>query len=252
MKRQADAAGRGFDGQHVVIVGGNSGIGLAVAKRLAGLGADLTLVARDEARLALVATDLAGGGATRPRTVALDVRDEPAVRAAAASIPPARHVFVSAASFAGGDVFGESLTEARAAFDARVWGALHVVRAFAPRMRGPQDSIVLTGGISTDRPTKGAWPTAIGTAATEQLARLLAVECAPLRANAVSPGWTDTPMWDGLLGEGKAETFAGVQGQIPTGRIATADEVAAVVAMLMSNLAMNGEIVHVDGGHRLR
>jgi len=74
---------------------------------------------------------------------------------------------------------------------------------------------------------------------------------APLRCNAVSPGWTDTPMWDRILGEGKDEIFRGVAARTPVGRLMAADEVAEAVIFLMSNRAVTGEILHVDGGQRL-
>lgn len=248
----SSAFARDLAGQHVVVIGGSSGIGLAVAQRALRLGAGVTLAARSVERLALAKSRLTADGPADVRLRPLDIRDAAAVTEVLAGIDAPQHVYISAAAFAGGSLLDESLDAARDALEARIWGALHVVRAVASRMRGPDASFVLTGGISTDRPAKGAWPTALGTAGVEQLARLLALELAPLRVNAVAPGWTDTPMWDALLGVQKADTFASVRAQIPTGRLATADEVAEVVTMLMTNRAMNGEVIHVDGGHRLR
>jgi NAD(P)-dependent dehydrogenase (short-subunit alcohol dehydrogenase family) len=238
-------------GQHVVVIGGSSGIGLAVARRALASGATVTIAARTASRLANAAAQLQGIGPSSVRTHVLDVQDATSVQQFFDESLPPRQLFVSAAGFAGGSILRDPVDAARAAFDTRVWGAVEVVRAAATRMQGPDDSIVLTGGISTDRPSAGAWPTALGTAATEQLARLLALELAPLRVNAISPGWTDTPMWDAVLGDGKPDTFAHIRTRIPTGRLATPDDVAQVVTMLMTNRAMNGEIVHVDGGHRL-
>jgi NAD(P)-dependent dehydrogenase (short-subunit alcohol dehydrogenase family) len=183
--------------------------------------------------------------------VATDVTDEAAVKQAFASVEAPDHVHVSAASFVGGSVLDTDMASLRAALDARLWGAVHVVRAAAPRMQGPGGSFVFTGGVSSDRPAKGAWPTAVGTAAAEQLARCLALELAPLRFNAIAPGWTDTPMWDGLLGNAKAETFAAVAGRTPNGRLVHADEAAQAVLLLMANRALNAEVLHVDGGLRL-
>jgi NAD(P)-dependent dehydrogenase (short-subunit alcohol dehydrogenase family) len=239
-----------FKDQHVVVVGGSSGIGLAVAAGALRNGAQVTLMGRSTERLDTALTQhLKAPGAAR--ALALDVTDEAAVRQAFAAIAAPDHVYVSAAGFVGGSVLDSDMASLRAALDARLWGAVHVVRAAAPRMRGPGGSFVFTGGISSDRPAKGAWPTAVGTAAAEQLARCLALELAPLRFNAIAPGWTDTPMWDGLLGGAKAETFASIAAHIPTARLASADEVAAAVLLLMANPSINAEVLHVDGGHRL-
>ncbi|MDG0853761.1 SDR family oxidoreductase [Roseateles puraquae] len=234
--------------QHIIVVGGSSGIGLAVAATALRAGARVSIMARSRARLDRARQQLDAGDALQ--TVAVDVTDESTVQLAFAGLPAPDHVHVSAAGFVGGSVLGTPMTELRAALDARLWGAVHVVRAAAPRMTAG-GSFVLTGGISTERPAKGAWPTAVATAAAEQLARCLALELAPLRFNAIAPGWTDTPMWDGLLGASKADTFAAVAGRTPTGRLVTADEAAQAVLLLMSNASLNGEILHIDGGLRL-
>jgi NAD(P)-dependent dehydrogenase (short-subunit alcohol dehydrogenase family) len=233
--------------RHLVVVGGSSGIGLAVARQARAAGARVTLVARSTDRLRDAARTLDDSVAVVP----VDVTDAQAVQLAFDSIARPDHVYLSAASFVGGSVLETPLSQLRAAFETRLWGAVHVVRAVAPRMQQRGGSFVLTGGVSTDRPAQGAWPTAVATAAAEQLARCLALELAPLRFNAVAPGWTDTPMWDSLLGDAKAATFASVAGRLPTGRIASADEVAQAVLLLMGNASINAEVLHVDGGHRL-
>jgi NAD(P)-dependent dehydrogenase (short-subunit alcohol dehydrogenase family) len=232
---------------HVVVVGGSSGIGLAVARQALAAGARVTLMARSADRLQAAARTLV----ERVAIVPVDVTDAHAVQVAFDGIERPDHVYLAAAGFVGGSVLETPLPQLRAAFEARIWGAVHVVRAVAPRMQERGGSFVFTGGVSTDRPAPGAWPTAVATSAAEQLARCLALELAPLRFNAVAPGWTDTPMWDGLLGEAKAATFASVAGRLPTGRIASADEVAQAVLLLMGNASINAEVLHVDGGHRL-
>jgi len=237
-----------FQDQHVAVVGGSSGIGLAVARHALAAGAKVTVMSRDAARLDAA---LSGPLQGRARGVAVDVGDEAAVKRAFDRIDPPRHVYVAAAGFVGGSVLDTPLATLRAAIDVRLWGAVHVVRAAALRMQAGGGSFVFTGGVSSDRPVAGAWPTAVATAATEQLARCLALELAPLRFNAIAPGWTDTPMWDALLGTGKAETFASVAAKLPTGRIASADEAALAVLLLMANGSINAEVLHVDGGHRL-
>ena len=57
-------------------------------------------------------------------------------------------------------------------------------------------------------------------------------------------------MWDAILGEAKQDAFQEVAAKIPTGRLATAEEVASTVIFLMSNSSITGEVIHTDGGHR--
>jgi len=142
------------------------------------------------------------------------------------------------------------MADFRQAIDTRVWGQYMWWRAAVPKMNGT-GSLTFTGGLSSARPVAGAWATAVATAAAEQLARALALELAPIRVNAISPGWTDTPMWDSILGEAKQEVFGGVATQVLVKRLSTSEEVAQAVIFLMNSGTITGEVIHVDSGHRL-
>ncbi|MEM8909751.1 MAG: SDR family oxidoreductase, partial [Bacteroidota bacterium] len=123
-------------------------------------------------------------------------------------------------------------------------------RAAAPKMR-PQGSIIFTGGVSTDRPIAGAWVSGLATASAEQLARVLVMEFPQIRFNAIAPGYTDTPMWDTIFGADKTAVLATVAEKLPSQKIASPEEVASAVLLLMSNHSITGEVIHVDGGGRL-
>ncbi|MDX2014056.1 MAG: SDR family oxidoreductase [Myxococcaceae bacterium] len=231
--------------QRVVVVGGASGIGLAVAAAAAREGALVDVHDVDPAAVARVKDTLPRG---RHRVV--DILDEAAVVNAFDEPGPLDHVYV-AAGFAGASsiVDGDLAAQWRI-IDVRLKGSAHVVRAASKRMR-PAGSFTLTGGVSTDRPAKGSWAINVSTAATEQLTRTLAVELAPLRFNAVAPGWTDTPMWDRVLGPNKAQVFSDVAQTLLTKRLSRPDEVAEAVLFLMRTEAITGEVLHVDGGGRI-
>lgn len=235
--------------QHVVIVGGSSGIGLATAQLAQQLGAAVTLVGRNPERLQRAVDEL-GGELGGVRSAIADAADEAAIQQAFADLPPIHHVYVAAGSFVGGDVLTGEMADFRRAIDTRVWGAVHVVRAAVPKMAG-SGSLTFTGGLSSDRPVKGAWATAVSTAAAEQLARALALELAPMRVNAIAPGWTETPMWNDILGADKQAIFGQVATQVPVKRLSAATDVAQAVIFLMTSPTVTGEVVHVDSGHRL-
>jgi NAD(P)-dependent dehydrogenase (short-subunit alcohol dehydrogenase family) len=231
--------------QRVVVVGGASGIGLAVARLAAADGASVDVLDLNPSALSRVKDELPAG-----RHQVVDVLDERAVKTAFEAAGPIDHVYVSA-GFTGPTALmeGDLATQWRI-IDVRLRGSAHVVRAAAAQVR-PGGSFTFTGGVSTERPAKGSWAINVSTAATEQLARTLAIELAPVRFNAVAPGWTDTPMWDAVLGENKAQVFEQVSQSLLTKRLGTPQDVAAAVVFLMRNDAVTGEVLHVDGGGRI-
>lgn len=232
-------------GQQVVVVGGSQGIGLAVAQLAYAQGARVIIMGRSKARLQAAAAATEGMA-----WVEMDVGDEAAVARAFAPIESINHVYVAAGATRLGSILDEPVAAQVAPLVERVWGSVYVIRAVAHKI-APGGSITLTGGISTDRPVAGAWVSSVGTAAAEQLARIMALDLAPIRFNAVSPGWTDTPMWDRVLGEHKAGVLQGAAERSLVKRIATPEEAAEAVVFLMRNGSVTGEVLHVDGGARL-
>lgn len=231
--------------QGVVVIGGSTGMGFAVAKLAKEQGANVTIAGRTESTLRAASEALGGVS-----YVVMDVASEDDVNRVFASFTTVDHIYIAAGSTALGSVFDGSVVAMMAPIVERVWGAVYVIRAAAKKIPAG-GSITFTGGLSTDRPVPGAWVSGIGTAATEQMANVMALELAPVRVNAVSPGWTDTPMWDRVLGDNKDAVLSGVAEKLPVKKIATADEVAEAVLLLMTNRSITGERLHVDGGARL-
>ena len=92
---------------------------------------------------------------------------------------------------------------------------------------------------------------AITNGAADTLTRSLAVELAPIRVNAISPGVVDTGAWDALGAEGKGKLFADLTAQNPARRIGTTDDIASAAMLALTNTFMTGLTLHVDGGERL-
>jgi NAD(P)-dependent dehydrogenase (short-subunit alcohol dehydrogenase family) len=230
----------------VVVVGGSSGMGLAVAQMAFELGAEVTLTSRNLNKAIAAASSIAAS----VKGLALDVDDEQAVNAFFKPFSSIDHIYIAAGSTKLGSVSDGVLEEAMLSFNTRILGNLRVVRAVSNKIN-TTGSITFTGGVSTDRPIAGAWVSGLGTASAEQLARVLVMELPHIRFNAVSPGYTDTPMWDAIMGENKASILASVAEQLPVKKIATPEEVASAVVFLMSNASVTGEVIHIDGGQRL-
>ncbi|MBN8848560.1 MULTISPECIES: SDR family oxidoreductase [unclassified Sphingomonas] len=225
-------------GQRVLVVGGSSGIGLAVARSAAAAGAGVTIAARDPGRLAEVVAHLGAGAAREP----LDTTDAAQVEAFFAAAAPFDHIVVTAAALRSGPVRDLPLEAARATFASKFWGPYLIAR-FA-RFSG-EGSLTLVSGAAGRRPRAGRGPVAAACAAIEALTKVLAAELAPVRVNCVSPGLTDTAM---LRAAGAAIS---VPPGLPAKRIGTPEEVAFQILSCAVNPYMTGAIVDIDGGMSL-
>ncbi|MFA1538933.1 SDR family oxidoreductase [Actinomadura monticuli] len=234
---------------NVMIIGGGSGMGLALARTLLMDGADVTIAGRSEDRLAAARTELESAGHGKIRTVRADIGREEDVAALFARAGEVEHVAVTAADATG--VYGRTpdlpTATARAVLDAKLLGAWLVGKHGAGRVTG---SITFTSGINAYRPNGANTIMAAANGALASLARGLAIELAPVRVNVVSPGWVDTPIWE-QLGVDKGAAFAELAGRLPARRIGTPDDIAQAFVSVMGNGFITGTVLHVDGGHHL-
>lgn len=232
--------------QTVVIFGGTSGIGLSAAIQAKAAGAQVIVIGfeRDKAQQAAAANGFAGWRVA-------DVTHSETIAAALADIPHVDHLVLLAGSFVIGKVLEAELHHLHRAFDERIWAALHVIRALGDRLvQG--GSITFISGALADRPSaNGTAVLAAASAAMEALARGLALELAPTRVNTLSPGTTDTPLLSRALGDQRDAYVASLTEKLPLHRLGTAAEAGAAVVFLMSNGAMNGATLNIDGGSRL-
>jgi NAD(P)-dependent dehydrogenase (short-subunit alcohol dehydrogenase family) len=106
-------------------------------------------------------------------------------------------------------------------------------------------------GIAAYRPAARGSVVAAVNAALEGLVRALAVELAPIRVNAVSPGWVDTTIWTQVAGDRKAEMLAAMAERLPVGRVGQPEDIADAISFLIGNGFSTGTTLHVEGGHRL-
>ena len=108
-----------------------------------------------------------------------------------------------------------------------------------------------SSGEAATKIAVGTMGVAITNAAADTLARSLALELAPLRVNAISPGVIDTGAWDALGEQAKADYFAVHSASNPVRRLGTADDIAAAVLFALTNTFLTGQTLHVDGGEPL-
>jgi NAD(P)-dependent dehydrogenase (short-subunit alcohol dehydrogenase family) len=230
----------------VVVIGGSSGIGLATAQRAADAGARVTIVGRDEDRLA-AARDRLGGDVG---SVALDVADEGSVESLFQSLDRVDHVATLAGTHVAGTLADLDTAAMRGPVDNRFWGVVHVCKYAAPRMDG--GSITICTGAGVARPRSGASIVSAAAGGSEVLARAMALELSPIRVNVIRPGIVDTPLLDRMAGDHRDEVVAGMAKRIPAGRVAQPDEIARAIEFLMTNEYVTGSVLTIDGGHSLR
>lgn len=228
-----------LNGQRVLVIGAAGGIGAASVAAFAGAGAKVIAAGRTLAKLEVVAS------AHSAQAMVLDLLDADAVEAFFVEQAPFDHVVVAAASTRGGPVAALPLADAKASMESKFWGAYHVAR-FA-RIEGAGSLTFVSGFLST-RPSATSVLQGAINAALEALARGLALEKAPVRVNAISPGVIDTPLWEGMKEDDRRAFFASTAGKLPARRIGQPEDIAQAILFVATNPFATGTTVTVDGG----
>ncbi|TPL86108.1 SDR family oxidoreductase [Mesorhizobium sp. B2-3-12] len=236
--------------QKILIVGGGSGMGLALARRCVEAGADVTIAGRGEDRLRRACEAL--GNPAGLDVAVVDITREDQVAALFAGIGGLDHIVSTAADIEGayGLLPELDLKAAQRVVDGKLFGPLLLAKHGAPRLAAA-GSMSFVSGIAAYRPAARGSVVAAVNAALEGLVRALAIELAPIRVNAVSPGWVDTEIWAQVAGDRKAETLAAMAERLPVGRIGQPDDIADAILFLIGNGFTTGTTLHVEGGHRL-
>ncbi|PDT03427.1 short chain dehydrogenase [Rhizobium chutanense] len=242
--------GIGIEGAKVIIVGGSSGMGLALAMRLLEEGASVTIAGRSEDRLAAACRHL--GGHSKLVTHVVDIAREEEVAALFRKSGSVDHIVSTAADIEGAYQFLPSieLAAAQRVVESKFYGPLLLAKYGAARLP-PSGSITFTSGVAAYRPAARGSVVAAVNAALEGLVRALAVELAPIRINAVSPGWVDTPIWNFVAGDARQATLEAMAQRLLAGRVGQPEDIADAIRFLIGNGFTTGTILHVEGGHRL-
>ncbi|MEV6107347.1 SDR family oxidoreductase [Streptomyces sp. NPDC051940] len=230
-----------------LVIGGTSGVGLAVARQLAGQGHTVHIAGRDTERLnratAAIDGDVHGH--------VLDAADAQAGASLAARIAPIHHLVITLAGKGGAGLLGDlPIDGLRQAFEEKYWPTVTAIQTSLAHL-GENASITLVGAVTARAAMPGTAGIGSLNAAVEGLVRPLAAELAPIRVNAVSPGYVDTPWWDGLAAEDRSAFFKQAADTLPTKRIATASDIAEAIVLLATNPNITGTVIETDGGARL-
>ena len=241
--------------RQAVITGGGSGIGLAIARRLAAEDCAVVLLGRNAARLETAAATIRGA-----RTAVCDVGDGEEVARIFAGLGPV-HVLVNNAGVVETAPFAKTSDDAwRRMLDVNLMGAVHCIRAVLPAMREMAAARIVN--IASTAALKGYAYASAYTATKHALlglTRALAQELARtgVTVNAVCPGYTETAIVEDAVatiaaktGRSKEDARAELAAANPQGRLITPAEVAQSVAWLVSPAAraITGQAIVVAGG----
>src|SRR3954447_9813956 len=247
-----------LSGHVAVVTGGNSGIGLGMADGLARAGADVSIWGRDAERNAAAREQLAAHG-TRVQALGCDVSDPAAVDAAfeqvVAELGGGDSCFANAGVGSGGTPFVEmSLEEFRRVTSVNLEGAFLTLQGAAKRMveRGGGSLVGIASLAAVEGQPRGQNYGA-SKGGLVSMIRACAVELARygIRANAILPGWIETPMAEGFLNNEIVREK--VLPRVPARRWGAPEDFAGLAVYLASPASAyhTGDAFLIDGGYRV-
>jgi len=226
-------------GKKVVVVGGSSGIGYSTAELAKRQGAEVTVASHNPERLNTAATKLGVTG------IAADVTSDDSIASLFRKCGTVDHVVLTAAQLRTGPFKTVAMDDVRATMESKFWGAWRVARYAEIRAGG---SLTLVSGFLSVRPRPNSAIVGAANGALESLARSLALELAPVRVNAVSPGIIDTPIRAAMPEQARKDMLAKTAAALPVGRVGTGEDIAQQILAFMAIGFATGSIVYLDGG----
>lgn len=228
----------------VVIAGGTSGIGLATAALLAKEGNEVFITGRNEQKLQQALATLPASA----RGQAVDSTDIPTLKTMMAATGSIDHLVLALSGGKGAGLFKDlDLAQLREGFEEKFFPQLQTLQAALPYIVAG-GSITFISAVSGHARMPGIAGLAAINGALEVIVPILAKELQPIRVNAVSPGIIDTPWWDFMPADRRRETFRQYAQSTPAGRIGQPEDIARMVALLIGNTFITGQVMTVDGG----
>jgi NAD(P)-dependent dehydrogenase (short-subunit alcohol dehydrogenase family) len=226
----------------VVVVGGSSGMGLAVAQGSVDSGARVVIASRSQAKLTAAADRI--GKEVHWQVV--DTTDEAAVADLFGRLGVIDHLVIPGSSVRTGPLRELPLADAQFTMQSKFWGPYLCARY--ARIH-PGGSIIFFSGILSRRPGLNDAVLASVNAAVEAMGRALAKDLAPVRVNVISPGMTaGTGAYLKMPQDARQAMFGAVAERLPVGRVGRPEDIADAALMLMSNGFITGVVLDVDGG----
>jgi NAD(P)-dependent dehydrogenase (short-subunit alcohol dehydrogenase family) len=224
--------------QNVVVIGGTSGLGRAVAQAATEAGATVTILGRS--------------AGTSANGISVDIADPVSLARAFSQIEQQagkiHHLVLTSGARVGSPKLPDlSQQELLLAFNVKVFGYVQAIQAALPSL-ADDASITLTSGILARKYGAGGLLKSMVNASVEAMGKNLAKELAPRRVNVLSPGVVDTELWGEPGSDSRKATMARVGAGLPVGRVGQAQEVAQAYLLAMQNGFMSGAVLDIEGG----
>jgi meso-butanediol dehydrogenase / (S,S)-butanediol dehydrogenase / diacetyl reductase len=243
-----------------LVTGGGTGIGAAVARRLAADGYAVAVTGRRPEPIEEVAREIGGLAVAADTGVAVDA--ERVVAATVGLFGRLDALVLNAGVGGEGSLLELDPETFENVFATNVTGAFLMARAAIPHLLERRGAIVSVASVAALRAAPASLAYCSSKAALAMLTQCIALDHGPagVRANCVCPGWVRTPMADdemdwlaGQLDATREDAYAEVTAEVPLRRPSSPEEIAATVAWLLSTDAsyVNGAVIPVDGGHTM-
>jgi NAD(P)-dependent dehydrogenase (short-subunit alcohol dehydrogenase family) len=231
-----------LENNKIVVVGGSSGMGRAIAKKSYQLGGQVTIASRSKERLRAAAKYIGEG----TEIVMVDTTNEASVSQLFKQVGKINHLVISGSSVRTGTLRDMPLEDGLYTMQSKFWGP-YLCAKYA--RIGSGGSITLFSGILSRRP--GLNDAVLGpvNAAVESLGKALARDLAPVRVNTISPGMTQgTGAYSKMDEKTRQSMFDAIASRLPVGRVGVPENIADAAIMVMMNPFITGTVIDVDGG----
>ncbi|MGL4608199.1 MAG: SDR family oxidoreductase [Trueperaceae bacterium] len=239
-----------LQGKEVVVIGASSGIGLAVTRASAALGATVYMGSRSLQKLKEAQATVSG----LTEIHAVDMLEETSVAAFFEKVGDFDHLVVTAVAdeVKLRSSFQAMSTEIAQRSLEKFWGSFFTARAAAPLIR-EGGSIIFTSSIAAFAPPANGGYAVMNaaSAAVASFGRSLAAELKPIRVNVVAPGSVNTGVWGSMSLEQIEKFKQNASSSLPVQHLGEPEELAHAFLYLMTNTYTTGSVLVVDGGAML-